>query len=88
MEATNDLLRAARVLLDLRAEDVAKRAGVGTRTLVRIEAGLKVRASTMAKVQNVLEQAGAEFLPETETEGHGIRVRKDIVGESGFQIEG
>jgi hypothetical protein len=39
-------------------------------------------------VQKALELVGVEFLPETETDGPGIRVRKGIVRKVGFQIDG
>lgn len=47
------------------------------------------RASRSAcRLQKALAPTGVEFLPETETEGPGPRVRKGIVRKFGFQIDG
>lgn len=85
MHVPYDLLRAARVLLDIEARDLAKMAGVSKRSLVRIEAREQVRLETTLRVQRALEQAGVEFLPETGDQGPGIRVRKGTVGNPGLQ---
>jgi transcriptional regulator with XRE-family HTH domain len=87
MQASYDLLRAARVALDIPAAELAKRAGVSKRSLVRIEACEPVTLETSLRVQKALEDAGVEFLPETKTAGPGLRVRKEIVRKVGFQIE-
>lgn len=87
MQAPYDLLRAARVLLDISARDLADMAGISKRSLVRIEACEPVRLEISLRVQKALEQAGIEFLPETKGRGPGIRVRKDVVRKVGFQIE-
>lgn len=76
---SSDLLRAARVLLDIAARDLAEKAGVSKRSLVRIEAGEQVSLETALRVQQALERAGIEFLPETNGQGPGIRVQKQIV---------
>ena len=88
MQASYDLLRAARVALDIPASEFAKMAGISKRSLVRIEACQPVGLEVSLRVQKALEQAGVEFLPETDTEGPGIRVRKGIVRKVGFQIDG
>jgi DNA-binding XRE family transcriptional regulator len=87
MQASYDLLRAARVALDMSTDDLTKKAGISKRSLVRIEACEPVGLEISMRVQKALEQAGVEFLPETETEGPGIRVRKGIARKIGFQIE-
>ena len=88
MQASYDLLRAARVALDIPAAELATMAGISKRSLVRIEACAPVGLEVSLRVQKALEQAGVEFLPETDTEGPGIRVRKGIVRKVGFQIDG
>ncbi|RWM39943.1 transcriptional regulator [Mesorhizobium sp.] len=88
MQASYDLLRAARVALDMSTDDLTAKAGISKRSLVRIEACEPVGLEVSMRVQKTLEQAGVEFLPETETEGPGIRVRKGIVRRVGFQIDG
>ncbi|MCK5750449.1 transcriptional regulator [Oricola sp.] len=86
MQASYDLLRAARVALDIPAAALAKRAGVSKRSLVRIEACEPVTLETSLRVQKALEEAGVEFLPETKTEGPGLRVKKGVVRKVGFQM--
>lgn len=87
MQASYDLLRAARVALDIPAAELAERAGVSKRSLVRIEACEPVTLEVSLRVQKALEEAGVEFLPETKSHGPGFRVRKGIVRKVGFQIE-
>lgn len=86
MQAPYDLLRAARVLLDIPAAELAQRAGVSKRSLVRIESCEPVGLEISFKVQKALEQAGVEFVPETKTKGPGLILRKDRVRRVGFQI--
>lgn len=88
MQASYDLLRAARAALNMSTDDLTKKAGISKRSLVRIEANEPVGLEVSIRVQKALEQAGVEFLPETEKEGPGIRVRKGIVRKIGFQIDG
>ena len=88
MQASYDLLRAARVLLDMSAVDLARKAGVSKRSLVRIEACEPVGLETSMRVQKALEQEGIEFVPETDTKGPGVFVRKGIVRKVGFQMMG
>jgi len=86
MQAPYDLLRAARALLDIPPKELAEKAGVSTRTIVRIEAREKVGLEMSFRVQKALEEFGIEFLPETETQGPGMRARKDLVKKIGFQV--
>ena len=86
MQASYDFLRAARALLDIQAKDLADKAGVSTRSIVRIEAGEPVGLETSMRVQVALESWGVEFLAETESSGPGTRVRKGVVKKVGFQI--
>ena len=86
MQASYDLLRAARILLDISAVDLARQAGVSKRSLVRIEACEPVGLETSMRIQRALEREGIEFVPETETKGPGVFVRKGIVRKVGFQI--
>jgi transcriptional regulator with XRE-family HTH domain len=86
MQAPYDFLRAARSLLDISAKDLADKAGVSTRSIVRIEAGEPVGLETSMRVQVALESWGVEFLAETESGGPGMRVRTGVVKKVGFQI--
>lgn len=65
MVITPDQIRAARALLRMDQEELARRANVSVVTVRRLEApdGLaKVGAGTIGEVQRVLEAAGAEFM--------------------------
>lgn len=86
MQASYDLLRAARAVLDMSTDELCQKAGISKRSLVRIEACEPVGLEVSMRVQKALEQAGVEFLAETETNGPGIRVRKGIVRRVGFQF--
>src|SRR3546814_8255245 len=62
---TSDQIRAARALLRMSAEDLARQSGVGHSTIRRIEAAEGVpsaSAKNLAAVQRTLEAAGAEFI--------------------------
>jgi transcriptional regulator with XRE-family HTH domain len=88
MQASYDFLRAARALLDVSAKDLAAKAGVSTRSIVRIEAGEPVSLETSMRVQVALEALGVEFVPETPSNGPAMRVGKGVVRKIGFQISG
>lgn len=67
MNVTPDQIRAARALLHLDQTEVARRARVSVVTIRRLEAtrsGVHVADSTLSGVCQVLEQAGAEFIPD------------------------
>lgn len=86
MQASYDLLRAARSALDMSTTELCTRAGISKRSLVRIEAGEPVGLEVSLRVQKALIDAGVEFLPETETDGPGIRLSRNIARRIGFQI--
>lgn len=73
MKAPYQLLRAARVALDISHEDLAREAGISERTLVRIETPQSVSEESIARVQAALEARGVTFLP-GEGNGPGIRI--------------
>jgi len=73
MLITPDQIRAARALLRMDQEELARRAHVSVVTVRRLEApdGIsRVAAGTFDDVQRVLEAAGAEFIE------RGVRRRK------------
>ena len=86
MQASYDFLRAARALLDITPKDLAEKAGVSTRSIVRIEAREPVGLEISLRVQAALEELGVEFLPETKSNGPAMRVRKGLVKKIGFQL--
>src|SRR4051812_41593416 len=64
-------IRGARAMLDLTQKQLAERAGLSPQALGNIETGASdPKASTLAAIQEALEEAGAEFIP------NGVRVRK------------
>jgi transcriptional regulator with XRE-family HTH domain len=65
-------LKMARAAVGLGVRDVAKLAEIAPNTVNRFENGGDIRLSTLAKIQNVLEAAGIEFIPEN---GGGVGVR-------------
>ena len=72
MEITPDQIRAARALLRLEQAELAERAKVSIVTIRRLETkqgSERVAPATLARVRAVLEEAGAEFIPD------GIRRR-------------
>jgi transcriptional regulator with XRE-family HTH domain len=72
MDITPEQIRAARALLHLGQAELAARAHVSVVTIRRLERGQesdRVAPGTLAGVRDVLEKAGAEFIP------HGVRRR-------------
>jgi transcriptional regulator with XRE-family HTH domain len=62
--------------LGWRQEDLSKASGVGTATIYRIEKSdesITGYASTLARIQAALEQAGIKFIDNDEGGGFGLR---------------
>jgi len=75
---TSGQIKAARALLDLTVAELAKEAGIGFTTMVRLEAADGVPSGTVRtldSVQKTLELAGIEFIG-TPEDGPGVRLRK------------
>lgn len=73
MLITPEQVRAARALLRLEQDGLARRAQVSVVTIRRLESvqgEAKVSATVLDGVRRVLEQAGAEFIPD------GVRRRR------------
>ena len=73
-------IRAARALLGLRQEQLAKTAGIGLATLQRIEQReglIQGHFSTVLKIQQALERAGVAFFDEDDSGGIGVRLAKN-----------
>ncbi len=68
--------RLARIALGWGVRDLAHRAGVSTQTISRLEAGENLRVNKVADIQKVLEEAGIEFIAESDDGGIGIRFRR------------
>lgn len=74
--------RAARVLLDMHQDALAKAAGLGLSTIVDFEKSRRVVApSSVAAIRAALESAGVLFIDEN-GEGPGVRLRKEAGGSA------
>jgi len=74
MSITPAQCRGARAMLKMSRDALAKAAGVGGRTVVDFESGLRTPIkSTHAAIQSALEKAGVEF---TNGDQPGVRLRK------------
>lgn len=73
---TSQQIRASRSALKISADELAKRAGIASKTIRRIEAQEGLPESTLAtirKIKEALESAGIEFIG-SHDDGPGIRV--------------
>ena len=73
MKLTREQLRAARALLNLRQDQLAKLADVGVATLRRYEGGKEVGPSLLGALRAALEGAGAIILDAEEGPGRPPR---------------
>lgn len=65
----------ARAALSWSTTELASKAGVGSNTVNRFEAGQDARVSSVDKMRAALEAAGVIFVAEN-GEGPGVRLRK------------
>ena len=73
MQVTPEQIRAARALLRLEQAELAERVGASVITIRRLESSQgreRVAPRLLARVRSVLEEAGAEFIPD------GVRRRR------------
>jgi DNA-binding XRE family transcriptional regulator len=71
------MMRVARTLLDLSQEQLAERARISRRTIVRIEAGGRgVAFDAVERVRLTLQRGGAAFLPLASDHGPSVALRK------------
>ena len=70
-------VKAARALLGLSQNELAKKTGLGIATIKRLELSTELRgaATTLWRVQTVLENAGVEFLTASSESGPGVRLK-------------
>jgi predicted transcriptional regulator len=71
-------IRAARALLDINQTQLSEWASISVATLKRIESAPEIRgaADTIKKIQQALENAGIEFIPETVDGGPGVKLKR------------
>jgi transcriptional regulator with XRE-family HTH domain len=67
--------KMARAALGLGVRELAELASVSPDTVVRLEAGDRLRPRTVAAIQAALEAAGVEFIEENGG-GPGVRLKK------------
>lgn len=84
MFAPYQLLRAARIALCLRQDELAERAGVTTKTVNQLENGHPVATSTMIRVQGALEDLGVTFIGGGKVYGPGMRLPPSFVARQKF----
>ena len=70
-------VRAGRGLLNWSARALAETAKLGLSTVQRFEGGGAITSANLAAIQNALEAAGVEFLPENGG-GPGVRMKKGV----------
>ncbi len=95
MKLTSDQLRAARVLLHLRQDQLAKIATVGVATVRRFEGGKGIGRLHLDALRKAVEEAGAILLdaddgPNGTSRGLGVRLLAldDLPGPTRSRIEG
>ncbi len=74
-------VRAARSLLGMGQEELARKASMSVVTVKRLEAAgteLRGTAQTMARIQRALEAAGIVFIDQDEKNGPGVRLKKPL----------
>jgi transcriptional regulator with XRE-family HTH domain len=71
-------IRAARALLNINQEELAKIASVHVATIRRLETATGVRgaADTLWKLQQAFESEGVDFIPEEGERGPGVRLKR------------
>ncbi|RST88429.1 XRE family transcriptional regulator [Aquibium carbonis] len=80
MDVPSELLRAARVALDIGQRELAALSGVGQRTILRIEQNdTTVSLETRRRLQDAFEKQGVVFVPDDGVSGPGLRVRRDLL---------
>jgi len=79
---TLEQIRAARAMLGLKQQELAKKAGISTGTLNNIERGVQTdpKLSTVRAIQQAFEKEGIEFSGQ-ETGELGIRLKRRSAGE-------
>ena len=77
----SEQIRAARALLGWSQHELAQVTQLGIATIRRIEGAdgrVTGAANSLWKIERALEEAGVIFLPEDETVGPGVRLKKEV----------
>jgi transcriptional regulator with XRE-family HTH domain len=87
MDVPNELLRAARVALNIGQRELAKLSGVGQRTILRIERNDEtVTIETRRRLQDFFEMKGITFTPDDGMSGPGLRIRRDLIQQGNLRF--
>lgn len=87
MDVPSELLRAARIALDIGQRELAKRSGVGQRTILRIEQNdPTVTLDTRRRLQEAFEEAGVLFIPDDGVSGPGLRIRRELLEKGNLRF--
>jgi transcriptional regulator with XRE-family HTH domain len=87
MDVPNELLRAARVALNIGQRELAKLSGVGQRTILRIERNDEtVTVETRRRLQDFFEKKGITFIPDDGASGPGMRIRRDLIKQGNLRF--
>jgi transcriptional regulator with XRE-family HTH domain len=87
MDVPNELLRAARVALNIGQRELAKLSGVGQRTILRIERNDEtVTLESRRRLQDAFENAGITFVDDDGVAGPGLRVRRDLIHQGSLRF--
>lgn len=75
-------IRAARALIAMSQQDLARASKVGLATVKRIEASgseMSGNIRTLLRIRQALEHAGIAFLDESDGQGVGVRLRRSLI---------
>jgi transcriptional regulator with XRE-family HTH domain len=87
MDVPSELLRAARVALDIGQRELAALSRVGQRTILRIEQNdPRVSLETRRRLQDAFEKQGVVFIADDGVSGPGIRVRRSLLQQQNLRF--
>lgn len=87
MDVPSELLRAARVALNIGQRELAKLSGVGQRTILRIERNDEtVTLESRRRLQEAFEEAGITFISDDGTSGPGLRIRRNLIQQGNLKF--
>lgn len=87
MDVPSELLRAARVALDIGQRELAALSGVGQRTILRIEQNDQtVAIETRRRLQDAFEKQGIVFIADDGASGPGLRIRRDLIQQGNLRF--
>jgi transcriptional regulator with XRE-family HTH domain len=80
MDAPSELLRAARLALDLSQRELADGSGVALKTIARLERNdSTITIETRRRLEKWFAKKGVTIIPDDGIGGPGLRVRRDLL---------